>query len=182
MVGGPGLDARLFTDLSTLQHDRLVTPSAEVFVRTAAPPQLPAGPWPIAAKGFAGATPAIDAAALVRDAKPMGAHLIECSGNADPDNFGLMSVAEWDGVPLVSVTAGAACATPSENTNFVVSSIPIRPDTMPRSFRPAATSAYGLSCSCQVRTSKVPVNGPSAICSRARSSSNDGHTANGSPF
>ena len=30
----------------------------------------------------------------------MGAHLIECSGNADPDNFGLMSVAEWSGVPL----------------------------------------------------------------------------------
>lgn len=35
----------------------------------------------------------------------MGAHLIECSGNTDPDNFGLMSVCEWDGVPLVDVVA-----------------------------------------------------------------------------
>ena len=35
----------------------------------------------------------------------MGAHLIECSGNTDPDNFGLMSVAEWDGVPLAQVMA-----------------------------------------------------------------------------
>ena len=37
MVGGPGLDARLFTDLSTLTTDALVTPAAHVYVRTAAP-------------------------------------------------------------------------------------------------------------------------------------------------
>ena len=37
----------------------------------------------------------------------MGAHLIECSGNTDPDNFGLMSVAEWDGVPLAGRLAHA---------------------------------------------------------------------------
>jgi DMSO/TMAO reductase YedYZ molybdopterin-dependent catalytic subunit len=35
----------------------------------------------------------------------MGAHLIECSGNADPDNFGLMSVVDWTGVPLADVIA-----------------------------------------------------------------------------
>jgi DMSO/TMAO reductase YedYZ molybdopterin-dependent catalytic subunit len=33
----------------------------------------------------------------------MGAHLCECSGNNNPANFGLMSVAEWDGIPLVDV-------------------------------------------------------------------------------
>ena len=33
----------------------------------------------------------------------MGAHLIECAGNTDPQNFGLMSVAEWDGVPLAAL-------------------------------------------------------------------------------
>jgi DMSO/TMAO reductase YedYZ molybdopterin-dependent catalytic subunit len=102
MVGGPGLDARLFTDLSKLQPDRLVTPAAEVFVRTAAPRQLPAGHWTITGHGVGSAPASIDAAALARDATPMGAHLIECSGNADPDNFGLMSVAEWDGVPLAA--------------------------------------------------------------------------------
>jgi DMSO/TMAO reductase YedYZ molybdopterin-dependent catalytic subunit len=35
----------------------------------------------------------------------MGAHLLECSGNNNPANFGLMSVCEWDGVPLTSVVA-----------------------------------------------------------------------------
>jgi DMSO/TMAO reductase YedYZ molybdopterin-dependent catalytic subunit len=90
IVGGEGLDARRFTDLSTLQPDRLITPSSDVFLRTAAPPavqaQLPS--WPMS----------VDS--LRRAARPMGAHLIECSGNTNPDNFGLMSVAEWDGVPL----------------------------------------------------------------------------------
>ena len=33
----------------------------------------------------------------------MGAHLIECAGNTDPNNFGLMSVADWSGVPLATV-------------------------------------------------------------------------------
>ena len=33
----------------------------------------------------------------------MGPHLFECSGNNNPANFGLMSVAEWDGVPLADV-------------------------------------------------------------------------------
>jgi DMSO/TMAO reductase YedYZ molybdopterin-dependent catalytic subunit len=97
-VGGEGLDARRFTDLSTLQPDRLVTPRGEFFLRTAAPPalqaQLPS--WPIS----------VDA--LQRAARPMGAHLIECSGNTDPDNFGLMSVAEWDGVPLEEAISSLA--------------------------------------------------------------------------
>ena len=35
----------------------------------------------------------------------MGPHLIECSGNADPNNFGLLSVADWDGVPLADLIA-----------------------------------------------------------------------------
>jgi DMSO/TMAO reductase YedYZ molybdopterin-dependent catalytic subunit len=37
----------------------------------------------------------------------MGAHLIECSGNNNPANFGLMSVAEYHGVPLADVVARA---------------------------------------------------------------------------
>src|SRR5438045_3423222 len=34
---GSGLDARLFTDLSTLDPDRLITPNDKFFVRTAFP-------------------------------------------------------------------------------------------------------------------------------------------------
>ena len=95
VLGGAGLDARRFTDLSRLSAERLVTPTRELFLRTAAPAALAtATPWPL------------DVAALNRAAQPMGAHLIECSGNTDPDNFGLLSVAEWDGVLLEDVLAG----------------------------------------------------------------------------
>ena len=101
MVGGPGLDARLFTDLSALQPDRLMTPTAEMFVRTAVPNSLRETPksWSINLSGFASSS-ALDVERLRREAQPMGAHLIECSGNADPNNFGLMSVTEWTGVPI----------------------------------------------------------------------------------
>jgi DMSO/TMAO reductase YedYZ molybdopterin-dependent catalytic subunit len=33
----------------------------------------------------------------------MGTHLMECAGNTDPANFGLMSAATWDGVPLAAI-------------------------------------------------------------------------------
>lgn len=107
MLGGPGLDARLFTDLSKLEREEMVTPTAEMFVRTAAPPALrvTAPTWSIVRRGFGGPAAAISIAQLRRDAKPMGAHLIECSGNVNPDNFGLMSVTEWDGVPLAGLVS-----------------------------------------------------------------------------
>jgi hypothetical protein len=35
----------------------------------------------------------------------MGTHLIECAGNNNPDNFGLLSVAEWSGVPLQDIAS-----------------------------------------------------------------------------
>lgn len=100
VLGGQGLDARKFTDLSRLQPDRLVTPTAEVFVRTTAPPAVStsAASWPAWL------------ADVRAGARPMGAHLIECSGNTDPDNFGLMSVAEWDGVPLLEHLASLEIA------------------------------------------------------------------------
>ena len=102
MVGGAGLDARLFTDLSTLTTDALVTPAAHVYVRTAAPRRAHArsGTWAIALGPAAGpAGPGLGAAALAAEAQPMGAHVMECAGNSNPQNFGLMSAVEWDGVP-----------------------------------------------------------------------------------
>jgi DMSO/TMAO reductase YedYZ molybdopterin-dependent catalytic subunit len=101
IVGGEGLDARLFTDLSELQPNRLITPTAKVFVRTAAPkgvsPNVLAR-WDIAIRGVDRAPTLLPMRDLLKVAKPMGAHLIECAGNSDPQNFGLMSVAEWQGV------------------------------------------------------------------------------------
>jgi DMSO/TMAO reductase YedYZ molybdopterin-dependent catalytic subunit len=101
LVGGEGLDARLFTDLSQLQPDRLVTPTPQVFVRTAGPKDVPRrvlDDWSIRVTG--NQVEIVPARRLVKEAKPMGAHLIECAGNSDPQNFGLLSVAEWDGVPV----------------------------------------------------------------------------------
>lgn len=107
MLGGPGLDARLFTDLATVDSS-LMTPTSGVFVRTAAPPALAARkgqPWTIATGGLAASSAPLDADALRAAAAPMGPHLIECSGNADPNNFGLLSVADWDGIPLADIVA-----------------------------------------------------------------------------
>ncbi len=119
LVGGPGLDARMFTDLSDLAPDRLITPTERVFVRTTAPASARAslerasarqadeaggpgarGPEAVTLVGPADRATTIPIADLERAARPMGAHLIECAGNSDPRNYGLMSVAEWDGVPL----------------------------------------------------------------------------------
>ena len=110
ILGGTGLDARRFTDLSALAPDRLVTPTRELFLRTTAPPALDAiGTWPIAVES------------IRRDARAMGAHLIECSGNSDPDNFGLLSVAEWEGVPLTEFLA--TLAKPAETAAVFVSGV-----------------------------------------------------------
>lgn len=106
MLGGSGLDARRFTDLSRLDPGRMITPSDDLFVRTAAPEGLRHGAasWPIALRESAGAAGVtLSAADLAADTRPMGAHLIECAGNSNPQNFGLMSAVEWHGVPLARV-------------------------------------------------------------------------------
>jgi DMSO/TMAO reductase YedYZ molybdopterin-dependent catalytic subunit len=114
--GGAGLDARLVTDLSLLQPDRSITPNAMAFVRTECPPAAAAqqSGWTIGTSGIEADAIgkgddvgqrrlALDT--LIRDARHMGPHLCECSGNNNPANFGLMSVAEWDGVPLIEVVS-----------------------------------------------------------------------------
>jgi DMSO/TMAO reductase YedYZ molybdopterin-dependent catalytic subunit len=105
--GGPGLDARLVTDLSLLEPGRLITPNSLAYIRTESPSEAAKqqGPWVIRTSGLlapdAPATLALDD--LSTRARAMGAHLFECAGNNNPANFGLMSVAEWDGVPLTEI-------------------------------------------------------------------------------
>lgn len=105
LVGGPGLDARLFTDLSDVADGLTVTPTERMFVRTAAPPDLGSlpSPWSIATGGLVAEPSRLDMGGLMARSVPMGAHLIECAGNNDPNNFGLMSVADWVGVPLTDI-------------------------------------------------------------------------------
>jgi len=104
--GGPGLDARQITDLSTLQPDRLITPNGLACIRTEAPGLARRlDEWTITISGQAGDHRGLTIGGLTRRAKPMGAHLLECSGNNNPANFGLMSACEYDGVPLADVVA-----------------------------------------------------------------------------
>jgi DMSO/TMAO reductase YedYZ molybdopterin-dependent catalytic subunit len=105
-LGGPGLERRRFTDLSTLAPESLITPSEKVFLRTEAPRGVAerASDWTVAL-GPGGRAGRLSIADLRRQAIPMGTHLLECAGNADPNNFGLLSVAEWTGVPLADLVA-----------------------------------------------------------------------------
>src|SRR6185369_11123622 len=93
-----------FTDLSPLAPDRIVTPAESFFVRTAAGSTLPAADtWTVSLGGTVSDTPLFDRAALERVGHTSGRYLIECAGNADPNNYGLISVADWEGVPLASL-------------------------------------------------------------------------------
>lgn len=121
-LGGRGLDARLVTDLSTLDRDRLITPTARAFIRTESPVAVTRQKgWSVKVSGLAGDSHSLTLSDLTRQVRPMGAHLLECSGNNNPANFGLMSVCEWDGVLLSDVLSRLRRA--ASATSVVVSGI-----------------------------------------------------------
>ena len=98
---GSELDGRLFTDLSVLTPESPVTSADNFFIRTRSSRLLnPSSPWTIQVTGLVEKPTTISAEALTRKARPMGVHLMECSGNPRSAHFGMMSVAAWDGVPL----------------------------------------------------------------------------------
>jgi len=109
---GRGLDARLFTDLSTLgpQSD-LLTPNERFYVRTAAADNLPPSLGGVRESSGGASRPLqiadLDFARLERTPGRVrvGPYLMECAGNSDPANFGLMSVATWTGFPMPAVIA-----------------------------------------------------------------------------
>jgi len=116
---GDGLDARLFTDLSqlvdpssfasqqsALSHQQLspVTPTDRFFVRTASPSALPAvEAWTLRVDGLVKTPVDVPLRDLeTRVGAPLRV-LLECSGNADPLNYGLLSAADWEGIPVAAV-------------------------------------------------------------------------------
>ena len=106
-ISGQGLDARLITDLSILEPNNLITPNDLAYIRTEIPAEARnhQGPWTLDANGLLAAPAMLELDDLAKFSKKMGPHLFECSGNGNPSNFGLMSVAEWDGIPLAEVVA-----------------------------------------------------------------------------
>jgi DMSO/TMAO reductase YedYZ molybdopterin-dependent catalytic subunit len=82
----------------------LLTATAEFYVRTGASLLLPRpGGWTVSLDGLVEQPAKLHIDALRRTAKPMGLHLMECAGNVRLTRFGLISVANWEGVPLVDV-------------------------------------------------------------------------------
>ena len=105
-VIGAGLDARLYSDLSTLTPDQLITPIEKFYIRTRASELLEAErPWTIKLAGRVQEPVNLTLDGLQKSAKPMGRHLMECSGNARSTRFGLLSVADWIGLPISDLLA-----------------------------------------------------------------------------
>jgi len=102
---GDGLDARLFTDLSTLgEQSSSLTAADKFFVRTAAPSNLPpADAWALRIGGRVSSPLDIRLRELEPLVSPARRVLIECSGNADQSNYGLMSSADWEGIPVLEI-------------------------------------------------------------------------------
>ncbi len=99
-----GLDGRKFFDLATVKQNGQITPTEAFFIRTG-PPQLPdlLVSWPVQVQAEDGRSQAVLLEQLIPETRPLGAHMVECAGNDHPAHFGLMSVAEWSGMPLAEV-------------------------------------------------------------------------------
>ena len=99
-----GLDARLYSDLTILTPEQPVTPIEKFYVRTRASQQLPAAAsWTVKIAGLLEKPFSLPIDELQKAAKPMDLHLMECSGNGRTTRFGLLSVADWAGVPVSDV-------------------------------------------------------------------------------
>ena len=95
---------RLVYDLERVDEGRLVTPNEAFFIRTRYPDGLtPEHPWRIQVRGHVRRERGLTLDELLRDVEPMGAQLLECSGNSRFRKFGLLSSAEWSGIPIVKV-------------------------------------------------------------------------------
>lgn len=102
---GQGWDARLYYDLMELGPDNLVVPNDKFYIRTERPDLLATRPeaWTIRIHGLVGAEALLTMADLTPLVEPMGVHVLECSGNSEGGGFGLLSAAEWAGVPFSAV-------------------------------------------------------------------------------
>lgn len=99
-----GLDGRLYTDLSALTTETLVTPNDRFFIRTALPDLLDTTrPWTIDVTGLVRRPTTLSLADLQPLVERVGPFVMECAGNNDPANYGLMSAASWAGAPIARI-------------------------------------------------------------------------------
>jgi DMSO/TMAO reductase YedYZ molybdopterin-dependent catalytic subunit len=100
---GAELDGRLFTDL------RIATPEAQkiatenFYVRTRASRLLDLSkPWSIQL-GLGPNSSHLSLTEIEKHSIPMGLNLMECAGNSRSAHFGMLSVADWAGMPLAEL-------------------------------------------------------------------------------
>lgn len=100
-TSGPGHGARRIIDTASLLLPRSrVTPANQFFIRTEYPDKLVAPEvWKIKIGGEVHKPQDLPITRL-GESKPQGPVLLECSGNHRSLKFGLLSVADWDGVPI----------------------------------------------------------------------------------
>jgi DMSO/TMAO reductase YedYZ molybdopterin-dependent catalytic subunit len=117
---GAELDGRLYTDLSELTGASQITPTERFYLRTRASNLLPdAKSWSIRIEGLVAATSRMPIENLRRNARTIGVHLMECAGNLGFARFGMISVAEWRGVPVATLLENIKAKTPA--THVLVS-------------------------------------------------------------
>jgi len=102
-ITNEGLDARLYSDISSISPKHFVTPSEMFYLRTAAPELQIEDPWTIRIDGRVHKLASIGAQELNGISRNMGFHLMECSGNARATRFGLIGVASWKGVAISDI-------------------------------------------------------------------------------
>lgn len=101
---GECLEGRLYTDLSTLQPDALVTPTEAYYLRTRTPDKLDLSqPWTIRMDGLVASEVTVTMDDLKQMRVPCGTHVMECSGNGAFGHFGMLSCASWAGAPIGEV-------------------------------------------------------------------------------
>jgi DMSO/TMAO reductase YedYZ molybdopterin-dependent catalytic subunit len=114
-VIGQELDRRLLTDLSTLTPEDPIIPTNNFYIRTGVSKLLEdKKPWTIRVGGLVEKPVTITQERLEGLAKPAGTHLMECAGNSRNAQFGLMSVADWTGVPMAQVLESVKAAPPGK--------------------------------------------------------------------
>jgi len=81
-----------------------LTPTNEFFIRTGASQLLPSpNGWAIKLGGLVEQAARLNIQTLKSTATAMGPHLMECAGNVRVTHFGLISVADWTGVPISTI-------------------------------------------------------------------------------
>jgi DMSO/TMAO reductase YedYZ molybdopterin-dependent catalytic subunit len=101
---GTGLDGRLYTDLSRLDAEHLITDNDAFYVRTRYPDGLdPGAPWSLLLGGLVEQPLSLSLPEVLELERDQGVHLLECSGNFRARGFGLMSAASFHGVPVLDL-------------------------------------------------------------------------------